>query len=196
MRGRPRATRTNTRVAERRRKVAHDYLTGLSQSEIAHKFSLSQATISKDLKAIRAEWLASAVRDFDAARAQELAKIDALELEYWQAWHASKAEKTKKHKTENRNARGRAQATRLSQEITERDGDPRYLQGVQWCVERRIKLLGLDAPVTTVSHVGGIKDKPVEVRADISHDLDRSAIDTIFDVLTESGAFAAVSTDA
>ncbi len=29
----------------------------------------------------------------------------------------------------------------------QRNGNPAYLSGVQWCIDRRCKLLGLDAPI-------------------------------------------------
>jgi hypothetical protein len=87
--------------------------------------------------------------DFNEARAQELAKIDNLELTYWQAWQRStenkEVESTKvieSGKGEDRKPERLEAATRSEGQA----GDPRFLQGVQWCIERRCKLLGLDEP--------------------------------------------------
>jgi transcriptional regulator with XRE-family HTH domain len=85
--------RHDTEVLSRRAEVARRYLQGEMQEQIAQSFGVTQGQISQDLKAIRAAWLASAVRDFDALKAQELAKIDAVEREYWLAWERSKKDK-------------------------------------------------------------------------------------------------------
>ena len=82
-----------TTLAARRQQVAAAYLRGEYQADIATRFGISQQQISLDLKTIRAMWLQSAVRDFDAARAEELAKIDAVEAEFWGAWEKSKKDK-------------------------------------------------------------------------------------------------------
>jgi hypothetical protein len=141
--------RVDTTVEARRVEVARRYLRGEMQSEIAESFGISQAQISYDLKAIRAAWLQSAIRDFNAARAEELAKIDQVEGEYWQAWERSKKDK----ETENLEGDGTLdQATRKPKvtKITKRkegqSGNPAYLQGILTCIERRCKILGLDAP--------------------------------------------------
>ena len=67
-------SRETTEIENRRRQVAERYLRGEYQSAIADTLGIDQATVSRDLKALRAAWLASAVRDFDLARAQELAE--------------------------------------------------------------------------------------------------------------------------
>jgi hypothetical protein len=142
-------TQNDTNIASRRQKVAAAYLRGEYQVDIAARFGISQQQISLDLKAIRAAWLQSAIRDFDAARAEELAKIDQVEAEYWQAWERSKKdkeiavqesdgaldEKTKKPKIKKLSLRKEGQA-----------GNAVFLQGVLTCIERRCKILGLDAP--------------------------------------------------
>lgn len=81
--------RTADEIARDRARVAEMYLAGRYQSEIAQELGLSQQQISYDLQAVRREWQASAVRNFDEAKAQELAKIDHLERTYWQAWQQS-----------------------------------------------------------------------------------------------------------
>ena len=40
-------------------------------------------------------------------------------------------------------------------------GDPRFLAGVQWCIERRCKIIGIDAP--TKSELTGAGGKPLTV---------------------------------
>lgn len=132
--------RIDTEVLARRESVARRYLQGATQAEIARAFNLSQQQISLDLKAIRAAWLASAVRDFDTARAQELAKIDTVEQEYWQAWERSQQDK--EIAFEESGPKGARSGSRTEGQA----GTPAFLAGVLTCIERRCAILGLDAP--------------------------------------------------
>jgi hypothetical protein len=132
------------KIAQRRAAVAELYLQGRYQWEIALVVQVDQATISRDLKAIRAEWKASALRDFDEAREQELARIDALEREYWQAWQASKGEKERTATERADTPQGARMKAAVKKE--QRDGNPSFLGGVQWCINKRCEVLGLDAP--------------------------------------------------
>ncbi len=132
------------KVAERRRDVATMYLAGYKQVEIAVKWRVSQPQISYDLKWIHAEWVSAASAGMGEIKARELARIDALELEYWQAWRDSKREKVRGGQTKRETGRRASTETRIDKET--REGDPRYLVGVQWCVEQRLKIFGAYMP--------------------------------------------------
>ena len=131
-------------LEQRRARVAALYLQGFHQWEIGAQVGVDAATICRDLKAIREQWRASAVRDFDEAKAQELARIDALEREYWAAWTASRENR---EITSTEQVDG-ASSSRFKAAVRKeaREGNPAFLAGVQWCVTRRCALLGLDAP--------------------------------------------------
>lgn len=141
---------TNTRgklnYTERRKEVASLYLEGWRQVDLAERYGVNQSTISRDLEAVRQEWLKSALVDFDEARARELARIDKLEREYWEQYEASKEpqESVVKEQTESDEGKMRFKAQRKE---TARTGDPRYLSGVQWCIEQRLKIFGVYAAV-------------------------------------------------
>lgn len=140
----PNAARSATQRAKDLELTARLYLKGLYQADIAKEVGVSLPTIKRDLAEIRSIWLESSIRDFDEAKAQELARIDLVEAEAWEAWADSKGSTTTKRKEEK-------EATQFPGtneiEITqELNGDPRYLQVVLVCVERRSKLLGLNAP--------------------------------------------------
>lgn len=124
--------------------TAKKYCEGVIQAEIADELGVTQATISNDLNELRSRWLASSIRDFDAARAEELAKVDNLEREYWEAWKRSCEDAetvTEKIVGDTKNKRGEK-----TRRVEGQAGDPRFLAGVQWCIERRCKILGIDAP--------------------------------------------------
>jgi hypothetical protein len=114
--------RTPDQIRRDRAEIARLYLQRWTQADIGRKLGLSRQQVGYDLEAVRQEWLDSALTDFNARKAEELARIDRLELEYWAAWERSKADGA---------------------------GDPRFLAGVERCIEQRAKILGLHAPTET-----------------------------------------------
>jgi hypothetical protein len=128
-------------IEQRRARVAASYLRGEYQHDIAEREGVVQATISNDLKAIRAMWRESAVRDLDAHKERELARLDHLERTYWQAWERSLQERQSSHTKKANRKDGETTETGLRKE--QRDGDPRFLDGVLSCITARCKLLGL-----------------------------------------------------
>jgi hypothetical protein len=142
------STQNTTEIAARRQQVATRYLQGEYQTTIAKDLGVDTATISRDLAAIRAAWLASTIRDFDAAKAEELAKIDAVEREYWQAWERSKKDKeVATQETDGLDAQTRKpKIKKVTLRKEGQSGNPAYLVGVLACIDKRCKILGLDAP--------------------------------------------------
>jgi hypothetical protein len=100
---------------------------------------------SCDLKILRRRWQEAALKDFDEAVALELAKINQLEAERWEAWRRSIGEKQKKLREKVAAGAGGAR-DKASVQTEDLIGNPAYLQGVERCIERRCKLLGLNAP--------------------------------------------------
>ena len=142
-------------MTERRYLIAQRYLKGEMQSQIARTLGVTQQQISLDLKVIHRWWRESAIRDFDAAQAQELAKIDLLEQTAWEAWQRSiqPREITLTEQTEGGetydaqgNPRPKPPTRKASMRKEGQVGDPRFLEQVYKCIERRCALLGLNAP--------------------------------------------------
>ena len=133
-------------MARDRRKTADLYLQGWLQADIAGFLGLSQSTVSNDLKALQGQWLRSALLDFDEAKAREVAKVDRLEREYWAAWERSceDAETTKRRGTPGEEP-GKIKTASVERTVKGQAGDPRFLQGVERCIDRRCKILGVDA---------------------------------------------------
>jgi len=125
--------------------IAHRYLMlHEPQAVIAAALDVSQMTISRDIKVLISRWQESALMDVDEAKAHELARINRLELEYWEAWEVSKRDKesTLAEKIDDKTVT----RTKAQQRKEGQVGNPSFLGGVQWCIDRRCKLLGLDAP--------------------------------------------------
>lgn len=143
----PGRRRSNGQLVRDRRRIADLYLKGWLQVDIADDVGLHQSMVSRDLKAIQKQWINSTLVDFNEVRAREVAKIDQLEREHWMAWERSCLD------AETTTEKGKAKQGQTKPESVEKTiqrkgqvGDPRFLAGIQWCIDRRIKLFGLDEP--------------------------------------------------
>ena len=152
----PVGTRKEQEMAARRRKVASLYLRGVWQPEIAGMVGISQSTVSRDLAVVRKQWLKDAKADYDAKVAEQLAKIDAVELEAWTEWQKSKGrERTKRAVKKYGGKGGKMERTEETTTVETLLPEARYLEIVRTCIERRCKLLGLDAPERRDITTGG-----------------------------------------
>jgi hypothetical protein len=119
------------------------YCSGWRQVDIADRLGVSQVQVSLDLKAIFADWRKARDGDVTEWTNAELARINALELEYWEAWRRSCADRKRTVKGARTGPVATTNATVTEETML---GNPAYLAGVQWCIERRCKILGIDAP--------------------------------------------------
>jgi len=140
--------RTHFQIERDRQQIADWYLQGLTQAVIAERinsdpereYTLTQQTISNDIRRIQELWLKSSLRDFDEMKAQELAKIDRLEREYWRGWEQSCQD------AETVRQEGDAKGVdKIVKTAKGQAGDPRFLAGVMSCIEKRCKILGIEA---------------------------------------------------
>lgn len=164
-----RTTEEALRVASRRAKVARLVLTGTTnQYEIAERLGMDpvkgQPQISRDISTIEAAWKASAIRDLDEAKGKELERLDVLESEYWAAWERSKRQRTRRReRASERPGKDGAtyHETYAEQTKEKRDGNPKFLDGVEKCIKLRCQILSILQPegtgaTTVVTVVGGI----------------------------------------
>ncbi len=131
--------------------IAKRYILGDKLGNIAADFDVSIQTISNDVKEIRRRWLASSIRDYDGKVAEQMARLDILETEYWYGWQRSQEDE--ETKTDERkvkvavDGKTKLPAEEKAQTRTKgRVGDPRFLEGVERCIDKRCKLFGLYAP--------------------------------------------------
>lgn len=127
---------------DRRDRVAALWLRGYTQKEIGGMLGgLSQGTVSRDLAWVREQWAARSNIKVHEMRAEQVAKLDALQREYWHAWERSQGEIEKTVESTNRT---NGDTLTITTETVA--GDPRYLQGVERCIEQVCDILGLKAP--------------------------------------------------
>jgi hypothetical protein len=140
-----RSTAEELTIESRRTQLAELFLRGIKrQGELAQHLGVNRSTVSRDLKVLNARWKESGVRDLDAAKGQELERLDQLEREYWQAW--AKSQGPHEITTTEQTTGGDGEKVKAAIRKEEQHGDARYLEGVQRCIEQRCKLLGLNAP--------------------------------------------------
>lgn len=131
-------------------------LQGLSEVGIAERlqeitqesYLLTQQQISDALSKVRKRWREEPTGDLLEERNRMISENNAVKQEYWIAWHKSQQEaKTKSIKNKGGTADAKAGgALEKTLRTEERDGDPRYLQGVERCLERYARLMGLEKP--------------------------------------------------
>lgn len=119
-------------VSMRRMEAAHLYLQGHHQQHIADTLNCSVATICSDLKSLHHEWRESAAADINHKIALEIAKLDNVEATAWAAFEGSKETTTVQ--------------TEKGMTVYNTAGDPRFLVIIQSCIDKRCKILGIDAP--------------------------------------------------
>lgn len=107
-----------TRIVDRRRKVAAMLVLHQSQRAMAASLAVSPATIAGDVKAIRADWRAATLQDFQAHVDEHLAVLDQL------------------------------QEIVLAEALTRRNGNVRLwtVDRALQIMDRKAALLGLNAP--------------------------------------------------
>lgn len=139
--------------------VARLYLKGESMSAIStwigenRPYTLSTTQIGDDLREINRRWQETYLKDYAQLKAKELARIDELERAYWEAWERSKSKKKIEEMIRTEDIPGSGKSPALGnvrvkgrKREEERDGDAIFLEGIRWCIEERVKILGFSAP--------------------------------------------------
>ena len=164
--------RTPIQIEDDRREIASLYLQGKTQQAIAERLCMTRQMVGYDLKAIQRRWREDTSRNLDEDKARELAKLDELERTYWQGWEDSleqvTTETTSRAVAGGGAGGGGGVTERAAIRREDKQGTPTYLRGVIDCIDRRCKLLGLDAP-QKLEH-SGVDGGPIQ--QDISVILD------------------------
>jgi transcriptional regulator with XRE-family HTH domain len=129
------------------------YLRGMYQADIAKKLGVNQSAISRDLSALRKQWMEQSVGMIDQKKALELAKLDRLEITYWEAWENSKrnSEIEVTEQIGSRDKKGKTEQiiperVKKTKRVEGQSGNPAFLSGVLNCINKRCEILGLNAP--------------------------------------------------
>lgn len=141
---------------ERSAHVAEMVLTGRTQAEIAAEFGCTRNAVKKLVDELEREWVLRRHAATDLHFGRQLAKLDRLEAEYWNAWRRSQVDYQRRaSKSKKRPAKAMIAAdgsiipTPQSEEteaslVTEAQvGNPTFLAGIERVIDQRSKLLAL-----------------------------------------------------
>lgn len=132
--------------------VARMYIEGVKMWDIARALGIRPQTVRQHVDLLERYWRVQFAIDLDQQKRVTLAKLDYLEAQYWEGWHRSLKD-AEENTTETKPVKiirgeesigggiAKARRTRKS-----RDGHAQWLQGVERCIEMRMKILGLAAP--------------------------------------------------
>jgi DNA-binding CsgD family transcriptional regulator len=118
---------------------------GWSQPQIAADLGISQAAVSKLLKRIEGRLLRELAETVQRQKARQTLRLDYIFAEAARAWHASKADTTRRRQRQTHGGAG-AGATVAELVVENQHGDPRYLDEARKALADQRKLWGLDAP--------------------------------------------------
>lgn len=169
LKGREKHKAAVTEVTDRQREVGRLHLARHAQWEIAEKLEISEATVSKDLKVIRAAWRAEAISDVGEATERELKALEASEARLRVAWDEIRALSPSRMKPGLRTLA----ECKINAELVR-------------IATHRAKLLGLEAPTKFVHQ--GPDGKPIQ------HDVTARGPDAA--TLEEERALRALSPEA
>ena len=137
-----------TRTPEQRERdletTARMYCRGSTMQAIADYLEVTRQQIGYDWQVLLTRWRENADASIEDKLAAELEKINQVERTYWDAWERSLKPKDSTRKQSSK--RGEESMILAETRSEQRDGEPRYLEGVRWCIEQRLKIIGGYAP--------------------------------------------------
>lgn len=142
--------RSSAEIQEHLNIIAGLYLRGHSIRQIVDAVNnqserqTSIRTVHNDIQTLLAEYKEQRIVELEDAQRVELARINEVEKTAWDAWERSKQRETQTDKS----VTGDKARTESGTTKEETPGDPRFLQLIMTCIEKRCKILGLDAPIT------------------------------------------------
>lgn len=148
--------------------IAQMALTRRTQIEISQwiganrAYTLTRQQIAKDIKLVERRWQQEANVATDQRKAEELARLNRIEREAWDAIEASKVDQYHKSTSRKEMQLGDDAQSAVSDGVvyksvssTTRYADPRLLQIVMACIQKRCELLGLaQEPLISITAAG------------------------------------------
>jgi len=128
------------------------HLKGYQLKEIGKELGNKVSMVFADLRRAKAEWREEYLTDIKESMLKQLKELDVLKQEMWEAW-----EKSKQDKDIVISGGKSGDYTKT----VESDGNPAFASQIDRIIERKCKILGLDAPqkLNISGEVIGIKRK-------------------------------------
>lgn len=123
-------------------------------SERDHNSSLSRTRLYREMSVLLKMWRESYMSDSNAVMARELARLEKLELAYWNAWENSQTTEEEYEEIQiTGTGFGKYGDNNINQlhkrtRKRERSGNVDFLNGIQRTIEMRYRLLGISKTTT------------------------------------------------
>ena len=156
------APRNALQKAADRQRVSEMYLEKRTINEIARTLGINRHTVAADIRWVQAQWALQHPGEYKAKMAEELARIDLIELKAWECFERSVGLRRTSRTRLSTTARGQISMAESREE--DMIGDPAYLRLVLGCVDQRAKILGFYAP------------RRLEIEEHIEDELDREEL--------------------
>jgi len=122
-----------------------------TQERIALELGITQAGVSKMLLRLNKRYLEQITEQIDAYKAEQVAQLSHIADEAMQSWQQSKqpekAVSQVKATGKGRGAFGKGDDGRVTTQVKEKSGDPRFLSAAMTAMADIRKILALDAPI-------------------------------------------------
>lgn len=127
--------------------------------------------VSVIIKEATTRWKTEQGELIEDHKMREIEAIDKLQITYTMAWERSMAaaETMVEHLQPVKTKGGRTSVSKPSvnkaiSTIRATAGDPRFLLGIQWCIDKRCELLGHDAPQKIEANITGVVTNNTTIR--------------------------------
>jgi len=146
--------RSEAAVALDDRNIEHLYVRGYSMRAIGAHLDLDAKMICAAVARIREQWQREMLSDFDAAIAEQLRKLDEVEMACWREFEESRQETEVEKESEHTvgdyhsasGAAGQETQRRGRRQRRSKAANVRFLEVIERCIEQRCKIMGLYAP--------------------------------------------------
>ncbi len=131
------------------------YCKGMSFRTIAKELSdkrqykIGSTQAFYDVQKALERWQKKTTDAIERHKSEELAKINLLERTYWEAWERSLTEKQSTSQSMEKTGVDKGEKKEKIVATTKKEmatGNPSFLNGIQWCINKRCEILGIDAP--------------------------------------------------
>lgn len=144
--GNPKIALLADKRKERLTRVAALYVQGrFTMKEMAQRCGeVTVRQIERDINHLRKVWAEAASEDVKFYLSKELYRIDRIEAECWRGWEASWRVETETGKQTEEDADGNKVVKKVRKRKYGAAGNPAFMSQILGCVDRRMRLLGLE----------------------------------------------------
>ncbi len=121
-------------------------IVSMIRADITRPYELSLSQVRADYLKVVAMWRENAQDYVQAGKARIVAELDAVIVEAWDSFEKSKAERTLRRVKRKSGVTGDAGGTEQTVQTEVQNGDPRFLEVITNCVDKKAKVLGVIAP--------------------------------------------------